>query len=298
MITIGLDPHPGSHTVAALDNNGALHGTITVPNDQNGLEQLLEWSHAFPERRWAVEGANHRFIAEFVARLSAMNEPVFNIAPNLTCQYRARRGPKKSDVIDAQNVARALIANPSLPPHRLIEQQRALQELTRTRHRLSGDLKANQMELKALRPDSPVFATLEQVSRLLTAQIKLLELEIKKIVQVLAPTLLEVRGVGAVIAGVLLAETGDVHRFPSAHHFASYAGAAPVERGSGRNRRVQVNAGGNRRLNWALHIVARVRLGSDGGRSKALLEKQRQNGKSHREGLRVLKTYVARELFG
>lgn len=61
---------------------------------------------------------------------------------------------------------------------------------------------------------------------------------------------------------------------------------------------MQVKAGGNRRLNWALHIVARVRLGSDGGRSKALLEKQRQNGKSHREGLRVLKTDVARELFG
>lgn len=146
---------------------------------------------------------------------------MFNISPNLTCQYRARRGPKKNDLIDAQNVARALIANPGLPPHGLIEQQRALQELTRTRHRLSGDLKANSMELKTLRPESPVRVMLEQVSQVLTTQIKLLELEIKKIVQVLAPRLLEVRGVGAVIAGVLLAETGDVRRFPSAHHFAS-----------------------------------------------------------------------------
>lgn len=51
MITIGLDPHPDSHTVAALDANGAFHGTITVPNDAIGLEELLGWSHSFPERR-------------------------------------------------------------------------------------------------------------------------------------------------------------------------------------------------------------------------------------------------------
>ena len=32
-----------------------------------------------------------------------------------------------------------------------------------------------------------------------------------------------------------------------------------VERGSGQNTRRQINPGGNRRLNWALHIVALVR---------------------------------------
>ena len=36
MITLGVDPHPGSHTVAALDENGGggaenLHGPGTVP---------------------------------------------------------------------------------------------------------------------------------------------------------------------------------------------------------------------------------------------------------------------------
>src|SRR4030095_1881894 len=111
------------------------------------------------------------------------------------------------------------------------------------------------------------------------------------------PGLLKIAGVGPVVAGVLLAETADPKRFPSADHFASYTGAAPVERGSGQNSRVSVNPGGNRRLNWALHIVAMVRLRIDGGRSKAFLEKCRLRGKSRRSALRALKTYIARELF-
>jgi transposase len=73
------------------------------------------------------------------------------------------------------------------------------------------------------------------------------------------PSLLDLPGVGPVVAGTVLAEVEEVQRFPSAHHFATYCGAAPVERGSGQNTRMQINPGGNRRLNGALHIV---RLGS------------------------------------
>src|SRR4051794_19175384 len=46
------------------------------------------------------------------------------------------------------------------------------------------------------------------------------------------PILLELSGVGAIVAGTLLAEVGDPQRFPTSDHFASYCGAAPVERGS------------------------------------------------------------------
>jgi transposase IS116/IS110/IS902 family protein len=109
--------------------------------------------------------------------------------------------------------------------------------------------------------------------------------------------LLEIAGVGPIVAGVLLAETADPKRFAAADHFASYSGVAPVERGSGQNSRVQVNPGGNRRLNWALHIVAMVRLKTDGGRSRALVDKVKSSGKTQRAALRVLKTYIARELF-
>ena len=33
MITIGLDPHPDSHTVAALNENGSVLASLKVSND-------------------------------------------------------------------------------------------------------------------------------------------------------------------------------------------------------------------------------------------------------------------------
>jgi transposase len=87
------------------------------------------------------------------------------------------------------------------------------------------------------------------------------------------------------------------YRDHPADHFASYCGAAPVERGSGQNSRMQINPGGNRRLNWALHVIAIVRLRVDGGRSKQFVERLTSKGKTQRAALRLLKTYIAREIF-
>ena len=37
---------------------------------------------------------------------------VVDVNPGLTSQYRSKRGRKKSDHVDAENVARAALANP------------------------------------------------------------------------------------------------------------------------------------------------------------------------------------------
>ena len=297
MIILGLDPHPASHTVAALDSNGASLANLTVPNTPEGLSQLHQFALRFPSRRWAIEGAGNRFITPFVGQLLEQGETIFSIPPGLTSQYRARRGRKKNDLVDAENVGRALLANPQLPALQCLEQQRELQELTRTQRRLSEQLKASRGALKELTIQSPVREILRPLIRTLVSQLRKLKEQIQMLVNRLMPSLLEVPGVGPIVAGVLLAETGDPQRFASVDHFASYCGAAPVERGSGQNCRMQVNPGGNRRLNWALHIVAMVRLRVDGGRSKVFLEERRRRGKSKRAALRLLKTYIARELF-
>jgi len=145
--------------------------------------------------------------------------------------------------------------------------------------------------------ESAVRDIMEQVIAVLVKQLAALEKQIRAAIHAVMPSLLQLPGVGPIVAGVLLAETGDPKRFASPHHFASYCGAAPVERGSGQNRRMQINPGGNRRLNWALHIVAMVRLRMDGGRSKRFLERAQLRGKTKRSCLRLLKTYIARELF-
>jgi transposase len=297
MVTLGLDPHPGSHTVAALDLNGLLLTSLTVLNTSAGLRELQLFAAQFELRRWAIEGAGNHFIADFVKELLARAEAVYPICPNLTSQYRSRRGRKKNDVVDASNVARALLANPQLPVLQSADSQRELQELSRAQRRLSEQLKSNRGALKELTEDSPVRDILKQVITTLVVQLKELQRQLRCAVSRIMPRLLDLPGVGAIMAGTLLAEVGDPQRFPSPDHFASYCGAAPVERGSGQNSRMQINPGGNRRLNWALHVIAIVRLRVDGGRSKQFVERLTSKGKTQRAALRLLKTYIAREIF-
>jgi len=74
MITLSLDPHPGSHTIVALDPNGATLASITVPNTPEGFSQLHQFAVPFAPRRWAIEGAGNHFIAVFVSQLLETSE--------------------------------------------------------------------------------------------------------------------------------------------------------------------------------------------------------------------------------
>jgi transposase len=269
---------------------------LTVSNDAAGLVRLHQFTLPFPEHRWAVEGAANRFILPFVCELLKQGETVHHIPPNLTSQYRARLSRKKNDVVDASNAARALLANPELPAFRPSEGQREFQDLTRTQRRLSEQLKANRMALQALDPSSSARSALTQVIHVLEEQLAELSKQMKTLVKTLAPALLELLGVGPVVASVILGEVGTIERFANEGQFASYCGAAPVERGSGKNSRMQLNHGGNRRLNWALHIIALTRSRCD-ERTKTLLARLKGRGKTQRASLRILKTYIARELF-
>jgi hypothetical protein len=87
MITLSVDPHPGTHTVVAMDPNGSTLASITVPNTPDGLCQLHQFAVPFASRRWAIEGAGNHFIAVFVAQLLERSEIVYSIPPSLTSQY-------------------------------------------------------------------------------------------------------------------------------------------------------------------------------------------------------------------
>jgi hypothetical protein len=172
-----------------------------------------------------------------VSQLLQRGETVYSIPPSLTSQYRARRGRKKNDLVDAENVGRALLANPQLTSLHSGLKQRELQELTRTQRRLSEQLKASRSALQELMAESSVREIIQQVITVLLQQRAALEKQIRAAIQSVMPSLLKVLGVGPIVAGVLLAEAEDPRRLASSHHFASYCGAAPVERGSGQNRR-------------------------------------------------------------
>jgi transposase len=294
IITIGLDPHPSTHTAAALDENGKMLASLSIGHSQRGFQTLTSWAKSFEQRRWAVEGIGNHYIYSFVASLLQEGEQVYAISPNLTSQYRTRGNQMKSDEVDAANAARALLANPSLTPYCPSVCQKQAQELTRHYQRLRTQLKANEMALKDV--DKKLEEAIQHAIAGLKQAVDVLEEQMKELVEQYAAPLLAERGIGPVVASFLLAEVGAPERFASRDAFALYAGCAPLRRSSGKSARVQVNYKGNRRLNYAIHIVALSRMRSD-ERSKVFLQRKKQEGHSQREAMRCLKTYIARELY-
>src|SRR5262249_29719706 len=91
-------------------------------------------------------------------------------------------------------------------------------------------------------------------------KIKACKKEITVIAQAQGSTLLQLHGIGPSSAARLLADVGNIHRFASRDHFASWNSTAPLDATSGQQQRHQLSRAGNRRINRALHIMAVVQL--------------------------------------
>jgi transposase len=87
-----------------------------------------------------------------------------------------------------------------------------------------------------------------------------------------------------------------VARFPTKAHFASYSGTAPVEASSGEVVRYRLSLAGNRKLNYALHMVAVCQARSD-ARGGSYYRKKIAEGKSRKEALRCLKRRISDAVF-
>jgi transposase len=295
VVTIGVDPHPGSHTATALDERGRELGTVSVESREDAGRRLLLWAGPFERRRWAIEGAGNRFVRRVVLELITAGEEVYSIPPSLTSQYRSRRGVKKDDVIDAANAARALQANADLPRYEPAEHEAHLKAVSRTYQRISTELKRLRMMRKAAE-DEVVLAALEPAIAAMSEALETLRSELDSVTAAVAAELRKRQGIGPVVAATVLAEVGDIARFPDRDHLAAYGGAAPMPWNSGAHTTHRLNPGGNRRLNWAAHIIVRTRLRLD-ERTQAFRDRKLDEGKTEREVLRALKTYVLRELY-
>jgi transposase len=103
-------------------------------------------------------------------------------------------------------------------------------------------------------------------------------------VEASATTLTEIFGVGPILAAKIIGTVGNVARFPTRAHFASYSGTAPVEASSGEVVRHRLSRAGNRKLNNALHMVATCQARSD-VRGATYYRKKIAEGKSRKEAL-------------
>jgi transposase len=111
-----------------------------------------------------------------------------------------------------------------------------------------------------------------------------------------APDLLEECGVGPVCGAQLLVSSGDPSRMRSEASFAALAGTSPVDASSGKQRRHRLNRGGDRQLNWALHVVALQRIRHH-PETSAYYERLLAAGKSTREARRCVKRALARHFY-
>jgi transposase len=146
------------------------------------------------------------------------------------------------------------------------------------------------------RPPSTSFGGPALRIRTLDRKIADLNERIEAEVEASGTTLTEIFGIGPILAARIIGTVGNVARFPTKSHFASYSGTAPVEASSGEVVRHRLSLAGNRRLNYALHMVAVCQARSD-ARGGAYYRKKIAEGKSRKEALRCLKRRISDAVF-
>ena len=108
------------------------------------------------------------------------------------------------------------------------------------------------------------------------------------LVEATGSALLELHGIGPSGAARLLGDIGDVARFPTRGHFASWNGTAPIDGSFGEQMRHRLSRAGNRRINRVLHIMAIVQLRND-TEGRAYYRRKLAAGKTAMEAIRALK---------
>jgi transposase len=101
-------------------------------------------------------------------------------------------------------------------------------------------------------------------------------------------TLRQLNGIGPSGAARLIGDIGDIARFATAGHFASWNGTAPIDASSGDQQRHRLSRAGNRRINRVLHIMAIVQLRHD-TEGRAYYRRKCAAGKTPMEAIRALK---------
>jgi transposase len=324
-VVIGVDPHKASNTLVVIDARERLMAQDRFSNDRAGYRSMKTFARAYPDRVWAVEGARG-VGASLAQRLVAEGEPVLDVPARLSTRVRSLGGGsgRKTDDADAFAVAVAGLRASDLQVVRPDDTTEILRMLSTRRQEVvelriatvnrlhvvlcqlipggaTRHLTASKARplLSSVRPRDAVGKARKQLALDYVGELERLDARLKElkgqIGEVLAedPTsLVQIDGIATITAARVLAEVGDVRRFPSRHHFASYTGTAPVDVSSGDNNRHRLNRGGNRRLNHAVHIAAVVQVRMSGP-GQDYYRRKREAGKTHNEALRCLKRRIS-----
>jgi transposase len=103
--------------------------------------------------------------------------------------------------------------------------------------------------------------------------------------------LTQIRGVGRYTAMLIIAEVGDITRFPTARHLCSWAGLTPTVRSSdGKARLGHISRQGSPALRWAL-VEAAQKITTGSGPLREMFERI-----AKRRGRKIAKVAIARQI--
>ena len=321
-VAIGVDTHKDVHVAVAVNLVGAQLASREIETTAAGYRGLLCWARELGIPAFAVEGTGS-YGAGLTRFLEREGVAVFEC--ERPRRQERRRG--KSDLIDAGLAARRLASGEGLSLPRgggrredlrvlLLERRSAIQARTATLNQLSallvtapdqlrerlGTLSGDRLARAAarLRPNpevsTGVLRRLGRRAEQLARELAEAEEALAQLVAELAPNLLEECGVGPVCAAQLLVSSGDPARMKSEASFAALAGASPVDASSGKQQRHRLNRGGDRQLNWALHVVALHRIRHH-TQTTSYYQRLLATGKTSREARRCVKRALARHFY-
>lgn len=120
--------------------------------------------------------------------------------------------------------------------------------------------------------------------------------ELETLVRQVQPSLLQVYGIGPVLAAIILTAWSHTGRVRSEAAFAALAGTCPVPASSGGTTRFRLNRGGDRQLNKAIYTIALIRMNRDPA-TKDYVAKRTSQGRTKKEIIRSLKRYITRQIY-
>ena len=320
-VIIGMDPHKRSATIEIINDREKILAQGRFTTDRDGYRTMLKLGRQHQDRIWAVEGCNGigRHIAQ---RLVADGETVVDVPAKLSARARVfdTGQGRKTDPVDAHSVAVAALRSKGLRQVAVDDATVALRLLVDRRdglghartdllnriHKLllellpggaKKSLSAPQARtlLNTVRPRDLVGATRRRLaSELITElaqvdkKIKAANKELTELVETTGSSLQDLNGIGPSGAARLIGDIGDISRFASRGHFASWNGTAPLDASSGDQKRHRLSRAGNRRINRALHIMAVVQLRHD-TEGRAYYRRKLAAGKTPMEAMRCLK---------